>query len=58
MNGGSVQQFVRIGLGFTTQINDITAMYALALRYNNILYFIREGIKKCTRIFQKLSQVA
>lgn len=39
-------------------INDITAMYALALRYNNILYFIREGIKKCTRIFQKLSQVA
>ena len=59
MNDGSVQQFVRIGIGSVAFSYDITAMYALALRYK-ILYFLfyQGGYKKCTRNSQKLSPVA
>ena len=53
MNDGSVQQFVRIGIGSVAFSYDITAMYALALRYKiYIFYFIREGIKNAQEILK------
>jgi hypothetical protein len=48
-----VQQFVRIGIGSVAFPYDITAMYALALRYKiYIFYFIREGIKNAQEILK------